>query len=501
MQLTSVDLTIVIIYLCAMLWVAVYYASKRIGSFEDYYLAGRRLTLPILIGTLISTYFGADSFVGDAEMGFGMGISGFFSYCAVAALLMVALAYVGASIKNRTPGVNTPIDVIGASYGPISRISCAVGSLCYVTPVVNVMGMGFVFKVVLGIEFWQGVVLGSLVATVYTFFGGMMAVALTDLIQYVILSIGVSLAVLIPWVQHGDRTILEGLKAFVGGDPSFYFQVTGGWMTPGLLITYAVTALSVLCEPTLFQRVYAARTSKDVRRALLVCAFMYLVLSYLAVMIGVVGAATTGLGKIKTVASESLVSVATNFLPVGFVGLFVGGFLAASMSTVDSMLLVAGGNLAYDLYKPLFKPRIGEQELVGLTKYGVLLASGVAILLSFYFGRVMGAWVFVASMLVNTTLIPLYGAVYLRRKVKLAGEISSAFGLVGTILYYFLVGRLGTFDETWNTYIWTVTLFGRQVRLWHEYNILIILPTAALLYFIAYFVFSRGTGIGKEAAR
>ncbi|MGI6765981.1 MAG: sodium:solute symporter family protein [Lentihominibacter sp.] len=490
MVISIVDMIIVVLYLMLMVAIAFFFAKRKIKNFDDYFLAGGKLPAAVLIATLTSTYFGTDSLMGDAEMGFGLGISGFFSYCFIAAILLIVLAFVGGKIKEKLGDTRTVVEIIGSTYGPVSRMCAAIGSLAYTTPIVNIMAMGIAFKIALGMEFWVGVLIAGIIATVHTYYGGLVVVSIADTINFAFISIGIAIIGLVAWNFMGTDNILQGLENFAGGDPSYFFQPTGGWLTGGLMVTYAVTALSVLCEPTLFQRIFAAASGKDVRKALIIAAIIYAAYSIVATFVGILAAAGVGLGTLGEIrASEAMISLAIEVLPVGVLGLFLAGFLAGGLSTCDSMLLVAGGNLAYDIYKPLSKKEISDEKMVKHTKRGVLIISALSVLLCFAFGRLMSAWTFVASLLCNTTLVPLYTALFLKgKKSRLAGEISALFGLVGTFGMYFGIYLFGYYDDTWATRMFDVDLFGNIVPIWQEYNILIILPLTAIVYFVVHLI-------------
>lgn len=491
MSISIVDLCIIILYLILMVAIAVFFARRKIKTFDDYFLAGGQLPVAVLVATMTSTYFGTDSLTGDSEMGFGMGMSGLFCYCVIAAALIFVLAFVGFRIKEKLGDAKTTIEVIGNTYGPVSRMCTAIGSLAYTTPIVNIMGMGIAFKVVLGTEFWVGVLIAGVIATVHTYFGGLIVVSITDTFNFGLISIGIALVGIIALATMGTDNIMTGLETFAGGDPSYFFSPTGGWLTGGLMVTYAVTAVSVLCEPTLFQRIFAAKNGNAVTRALLIAGCLYLAYSIVAVFVGVLAAAGVGLGMLPetTTASESMVTIACAVLPVGVVGLFLAGFLAGGLSTCDSMLLVAGGNLAYDIYLPMTKKEVTNEKAVKYTKRGVLIASAFSIILCFAFGRVMSAWTFVASLLVNTTLVPLYAALFMKgKKSKWAGEISSLVGLVGTLVCYLGIYFFGYLDEVWGTRMFDISLFGKTIPIWQEYNILIVLPTVFIVYFVIHLI-------------
>lgn len=494
MKMAAFDYVIIILYLALMVAVALFFAKKKIKDFDDYLLAGKKLSVPILIATLTSTYFGVDSLVGNSEMGFGMGISGFFSYCFVAWIMMIILAFIGFKIKEKLGDAKTTIEIIANTYGPVSRVSCAIGSLCYTIPVVNVMGMGIAFSIVLGVDYWAGVLISAFISTLYTYFGGLTAEVITDAINFLIIAVGVGIIGLIGWNTLGNDGIVEGLTIFAGGDPSYFFDPAGGWLTMGLMVTYSITAISVLCEPTLFMRIFAAKDGAAIRKALIIGSFIYLAYAFISTVAGVLAAASVGTGLLAEItASQSLISFAAVILPTGLMGLFFAGFLAAGMSTCDSMLLVAGSNISYDLYKPLTKKQHTDEGLIKITRNGILLASIISLVLAFAFGRVMSAWVFVASMLVNTTIVPLYTALFIKgKKSRLAGELSSGIGLVGTLFCYFGIAAFGYYDEIWATHMIDIPFFGKTVTIWQEYNIMIVLPLTFIVYFVVHFL-TRGS--------
>ncbi len=74
-----VDWLIILGYVAFMITIA-FYASRRQKNFDDYFMAGRTLTAPLLVGTLVSTFYGLDTLFGTSEVGFYEGISGFFAF-------------------------------------------------------------------------------------------------------------------------------------------------------------------------------------------------------------------------------------------------------------------------------------------------------------------------------------------------------------------------------------------------------------------------------------
>jgi Na+/proline symporter len=182
------------------------------------------------------------------------------------------------------------------------------------------------------------------------------------------------------------------------------------------------------------------------------------------------------------------------------VGIFLSGVLATAMSTIDSYTLVAGANIAYDVYRPLVKPNASDQELVRYTRVGIIISWVLGYALAFMFDRLMALWVFLATGLTSTVLVPIFMGLYWKgRRTPLAGMMSCVFGLGSVIVYYVGIGRLGVENELWGTYIWAFSLGGASISLWQEYALFFSLPMS-LLGFAVGNALSRGNTIPPAEA-
>ena len=159
--------------------------------------------------------------------------------------------------------------------------------------------------------------------------------------------------------------------------------------------------------------------------------------------------------------------------------------LATAMSTIDSYTLVAGANVSYDLWRPLARPNATDKELVRATKLGVVLAWTLGYALAFLFDKLMALWVFTATALTSTVLVPIFLGLYWKgKKTAMAGVLSCLTGLGSVIVYYVSIQQLGVADEVYGTYIWTFTLGGESFELWQEYALYFSLPMSLLGFLI-----------------
>jgi Na+/proline symporter len=162
------------------------------------------------------------------------------------------------------------------------------------------------------------------------------------------------------------------------------------------------------------------------------------------------------------------------------------------MSTVDSYLLISGGNLAYDLIRPSLRQPMDDRALLGLTRWMIGVSATVTIVLALFFQTVVSAWIFMSTTLVATALVPILGGLYLGRlATPMAGLAASLAGLLTALGYYVAIHSFGAFDPEWATQIWTIQAGGVEVSLWQEYALLFALPASFVAY-LAGAAYDRG---------
>jgi SSS family solute:Na+ symporter len=484
-QLHWLDYIIILLYVGFMLYVGFYFSRKKKG-FDDYFMAGRSLTAPLLVGTLVSTFYGLDTLFGTSEVGFFEGISAFFAYSLPYTALYVVMAFLAPKFKEKFPAGSTMQEITFKKYGKTAGIFASIAAYLYSTNTMEMMGIGFMLRLLTGMPFWLGTLIGAFIVILYTWTGGLWAVTMTDFVQFVAMMITVGLALFIGWrAVGGVSRVWEGLVAWTGSaeDAGYFFSAGAGYLTPWTLVAYSVTALAVLCEPAFFQRMFASASAREIKKAFIIGVPMWLSFDWCVSFLGILGASAIGLGIIPEVAAnEALFAVVGQYLPIGVMGLFVAGVLACAMSTADSYFLVAGGVIGYDLYKGVINPKAKERTVERVTKYGMLTSAVLSIVLAFTFERIMEVWVFQATIIITTCLIPVYfGSFSKKAPKKIAGSIATVFGLVASVVWYVWSNYFGAWSEDWEVYV--IKIGG--VELWQEYGILIITPIVLVIYLIA----------------
>ena len=470
--MTGLDFAILGAYVAGILLLG-WAVSRRIESFRDWFVAGGRMTTPLLVCTLVSTYYGLDVLFGGSEVGYVEGVVGWFWYLRPYYIAILIAALLIAPRLKRHDFMSLP-DIAAHYYGRGAQVVVAAASFLYSLPLLAVMGIGILLDVVIGLPFVWGVVLGAAVSIAYTLMGGLIADALTDTVQFTLMCVTLGIATLLALDAHG------GVQALERALPPSYFDPRGSYPV-WVLVVFGLSALSVLVEPAFYQRIFAAVSYRAVLAALAIGLVLWAAFDWIVTILGMTAAAA-GLDADPRYA---LLTLVVDVLPAGLTGLFVAGVIATAMSTIDSYLLIAGGNLAYDIHRPMRRRPFTDAELLRQTRRMVVVAGAVSILFALFFRSMVSAWIFMSTVLVAAALVPVLAALYLPRLASpRAGMWSSLAGLASATAFYGAVNLFGETSEEWGTVIWTVETGGSTLALWQEYAVLVALPVSALAFVI-----------------
>ena len=479
--ISTIDYVIIALYLSGMVGVGLWFAKKH-TDFDDFFLAGRSLTTPLLITTLISTYYGIDVLFGDSQLGFTDGVVAWFGYARPTYAFFLVAAFLLAQ-RLREENFKSLPDILDKYYGKKTRYVGAVTSFIYSLPALSLYGFGMLGDVILGWKPIVGMLVLGGIALVYTLTGGFWAVVLTDSIQFVMMCVVLALA--FPFAMN----LIGGFDSMIDTLEPNYFDTMGDLST-WLIVIYASTGLSILVEPTFYQRIFAAKSYKSVRNALIIGIFIWgsydwmITILAMSAKVGVLKGLLPG----DVAPDAALLTIMVAALPAGALGLFIAGVLSTEMSTLDSYCLVAGGNVAYDIYKPALKPDATDIELIKTTRYGILLSWFLGFAMAVSFEQMLGLWVFLASILISSTLTPILLGIYIPNfRRPLAGFFSAGLGLLSTIILNIYIMIYGTFDPVDETYF--VQWFG--VDFLQEFIMYITIPIS-LIGFFAGFALDKG---------
>lgn len=474
MRLGGIDTAIIVAYLAGMLAVGLYVA-RRIGGFADWFVAGRRMTTPVLACTLVSTYYGLDVTFGSSETAYLEGMAAFFAYSAPFYLAYLATAILVAPRIRALPVLSLP-EAMGHFYGRPARLATAIASFFYSAPILAVAGMGLIGELAFGWSFATGAMAGAAFALVYTVLGGLWAAALTDTVQFVLMCVSIAAAAVVVLLRVGPP---EAIGERLGPEVLAPF----GELGLGEILVFAGAALTPLVEPAFYQRTFAAHSGKQVVRALLIGLVLWIAYDWIVVYLGVAGRDLVASGALPADLDESaiLLHVAAEVLPVGLLGLFLAGCLAAAMSTIDSYTMIAAGNIVYDAWPAVRGTPLSDRTLLQASRMLTVVTLAISVALALRFDRLRDAWIFMATLLLSTALVPMMAALFLRRRPPArAGQIASVLGLAAAVLFFAAFEVLGHDLEAEGTRALHLELGGVSHGMQREETLLVTLPLALL---------------------
>ena len=423
----ALDIIVVMIYTAGMLGLG-WYGMRRAKTHEDYLVAGRNLGPTLYMGTMATTVLGGASTVGTVRLGYVHGISGFW-LCAALGLGIIALYLFLAKPLLRLK-IFTVTQVLERRYNPMARQASAAIMLAYalMIGVTSTLAIGTVLQVLFELPFWAAILLGGGVVVVYSTIGGMWSLTLTDIVQFVIKTVGL-MFILLPVCLYNAG----GWDTLVAKLPAASFSwTTIGWDT---IITYfLIYFFGILIGQDIWQRVFTARDEKVCQRAG-TTAGVYCVLYGLACAL--IGMAAHVLMPDLANPNNAFAEMIKSQLPDGIRGLLMAAALAAMMSTASAGLLAASTTITEDL---LPKLRGGKQSSLGVSRLFTLLTGLVVLGIALAVNDVISALTLAYNLLVGGMLIPLIGAIFWKRATTAGAIASMSLGFATALLFMFKDG-------------------------------------------------------------
>ncbi|NOS93006.1 MAG: sodium:solute symporter, partial [Cyclobacteriaceae bacterium] len=188
-----------------------YWASRRVKTSGDFLLAGRSLPILLSSSALFATWFGSETVFGASSEFLKGGLYSVIEDPFGAALCLVLFGLFFARKLYRM-NLLTLGDFFQARFGKRTEL---VASIFLAPPYVGyiaaqLVAMGLILNVVVGLEVWEGVLISSVVVTFYTYIGGMWAISITDFIQSIIIIAGLlALAIILVAKAGGIAPILS----------------------------------------------------------------------------------------------------------------------------------------------------------------------------------------------------------------------------------------------------------------------------------------------------
>jgi len=344
-------------------------SSRRVRNAEDFFVAGRSLSTPLVAFSLFATWFGAETCLGVSGAVYSEGLSGAradplgYSLC----LVLLGLVLARRLVERRLLTLGDLYrQAYGASVEKMLVLVLVPSGLLW--GAAQIKAMGQVLSHLVGLEPAPATIVAASVTVGYTLFGGLWGDVLTDFAQGLLLIVGlVTLGCFVgmsePLLEMWSRVPAERFDPI--GHESWFEQLDR-WTVPilGSLVTQEALA-----------RILGARSPQVARRGAFWAAGLYLCFGSIPVLLGLFGPELSpGLQDTERLLPE----LSRHYLPPVLSAVFNSALLAAMLSTVDSVLLSTSALCSRNLLSSVFPTESAARQLFA-GRILLVLAGGVCL--------------------------------------------------------------------------------------------------------------------------
>jgi Na+/proline symporter len=344
------------------------WASLRVKNTADFAIAGRHLPFYMVVATVFATWFGSEAVLGIPATFLEENLGGIVSdpFGAALCLILVGLFFAKPLYRMRLLTIG---DFYKRRYGRSVEVLTTVAIvLSYLGWVgAQISALGLVFNIVSGgaIPIVAGMWIGSITILIYTYFGGMWAVAITDLVQMVIIVIGML------WISGEIAGQIDGGVAHViqhaHDAGKFEFWPDANFAAIAAFVAAACTMMfGSMPQQDVFQRVQSAKSENIAMWASVVGGSLYLLFAFVPIFLAYSATLIDPDMVARLMEEDSQQILPTLVLtkaPLIAQILFFGALLSAIKSCASATLLAPSVTFSENILKPMF-PHMGDRQLL-----------------------------------------------------------------------------------------------------------------------------------------
>jgi SSS family solute:Na+ symporter len=466
-KLTALDFAIVAIYLIALLVIGYVASFRNKKQDETLFLAGNSLNWYNIGFNMWGTNVGPSSLLAFASIGFSAGIvGGNFEWYAFVFLLMLAMVFAPRYVASK---VSTMPEFMGKRYGKSTQDILAGYALIKILISWLSLGLfsgGILVRQILGIPMWQSTIVLVAFSGLFTYMGGLKAIAKVNVFQMILLIV-VSLALTLLGLQK-----VGGFAALAAKTPGHFWNLIHPASDPrypwhAILLGYPVSAIAFFCtDQSMVQSVLGARNLKQGQLGVNFIGWLKVLALPLFILPGILCVALY-----PDLADDKLayMTMVTNLFPSGLNGLVICVLIAVLVATIGSSLNALSTVYTKDIYVNNINPKATIKQQINVGRYAVIVGCVLAVLMAIAFDNIKGKTLFdifqsILGYLAPPLAVTFLLSVFWKRTTKLAVNVilsvGSAFSLfVGMLNLWILPPDAATGENSWWPHYFLISFY------------------------------------------
>lgn len=365
--------------------------ARSLNFAKDYFIGGRTLGGFVLALTTVATYSSVSTFVGGPGVAWQIGYGWLYMAIVQVVVIFLVMGVFGKKISLIARDIDavTVIDIIRARYHSDTLANLAaifiVAFFC-ATMVAQFVGAAKLFEAVTGYSYLTGLTMFGLIVVIYTTIGGFKGVAVTDAICAFAMIIGMSILFYLMLDKAGGyAAIMEHIRTH---DPAMLEPLSRGKMPISLYISqWLLVGVCTLALPQSVVRSISFRDTRALRNAIIIGTVVIGAMTLIATWVGVLSRgiltnpslAAYG-GSVDNITPRTIISVMSPF----WAGVTIVGPIAATISTVSSLLLTASSSIIKDVYMRALEKNGQTLSNTGIQRFSmaatILLGFGIYLI-------------------------------------------------------------------------------------------------------------------------
>ncbi len=393
----NIYLLVVLAYFTFITLISLLTRKVASRSAADYLVAGRNLGVVACAVVVASEWLGGMSTIGVSEKAFDTGTMQPILYNISTAIGMIIIGFTVAR-HYRKNNVHTVSEMLENLFGRRARAVSAIAFLfAYVVlAFVQLQTASSVISAMFGLPWLYSVIISSVIITIYTYIGGMHALAITGIIHVVTMFLGIGVATWIGISDVGGFAGLQDRMVALGSPENMYNPFSGGLSYAWSLILGGV--LGGMAGQASIQPIFAARSASIAKKAAI---FSSLIIAPFGIMVALLGlvAATGKYFDVSTIASPlwdnahqiinpkmvlPTLMTTPEFIHPVLGGIALAGILAAILSTVGPVNFAVVTIATKDIYHGIINKTAVDKKIISTARRLVILVNLITIPLAYY---------------------------------------------------------------------------------------------------------------------